>query len=409
MLKRVEIQRFMSCEDVVLEDIPPILVLVGRNGAGKTNLLRAIDWAARCATDAPFPVGHPFSPWEQGDAAHVLLKMDLADAEYTYEIAFKVVYLEGPPNVEFSFTERLWVDRRDAAPTLVDKGPDLLLDRRNEEIRLGGRSDVLRVGRTAPALPSVAALLPADDRALGDLTRVLNFLAGIRYYPLDEPNNPGSPGQTAFISQQQYASWLSETKGILRPQDSPVMPILHMWLERRPDFDVLVHLLGDKGLDLVEGIEVHPVEVPAGFGEGCRQEGAVYRHVLAGGWLAAPAYHRLPVRKPVSSTRRVLRILVSLTYDRSSVMLLEQPEDSIHAALMRKLIGLLKTNADGRTLIVASHAASVFNSLEPENLRLVAMVAGQTKVRSLKAQEIDTARKFMSSDGTLAEFMELME
>ena len=71
--------------------------------------------------------------------------------------------------------------------------------------------------------------------------------------------------------------------------------------------------------------------------------------------------------------------------------------------------GLLKTNADGRTLIVASHAASVFNSLEPENLRLVAMVAGQTKVRSLKAQEIDTARKFMSSDGTLAEFMELME
>jgi predicted ATPase len=37
-------------------------------------------------------------------------------------------------------------------------------------------------------------------------------------------------------------------------------------------------------------------------------------------------------------TRRVLHLIVSLILDRSSLMLVEHPEDSIHRGLMRKLM-----------------------------------------------------------------------
>ncbi len=50
MLTRVEISKFRSCEDLVLDNLGPMTVLVGRNGAGKTNILRGIEWAARTAT-----------------------------------------------------------------------------------------------------------------------------------------------------------------------------------------------------------------------------------------------------------------------------------------------------------------------------------------------------------------------
>ena len=47
-----------------------------------------------------------------------------------------------------------------------------------------------------------------------------------------------------------------------------------------------------------------------------------------------------------SGSQRLLGIVASLIYDHSAVMLLEHPEDGIHRALLRKLIGLLETYSD---------------------------------------------------------------
>jgi predicted ATPase len=90
-------------------------------------------------------------------------------------------------------------------------------------------------------------------------------------------------------------------------------------------------------------------------------------------------------------------------------MLLEQPEDSIHSGLMKKLIGLLRSNVDPTQLVVATHSPSVFNRLSPEEVRLVTMSDGSTDARQLTQRELEAAEKFITAEGSLAEFLDTVQ
>jgi len=53
VLKSVHIKNFRSCKDVTLEGLGHLSALVGRNGAGKTTILRAIEWKSS-SSSMPF-------------------------------------------------------------------------------------------------------------------------------------------------------------------------------------------------------------------------------------------------------------------------------------------------------------------------------------------------------------------
>src|SRR5947209_8138786 len=50
MLRRVQINHYRSCKDVVIDGLSYVTALVGRNGSGKTNILRAIQRSAHTAS-----------------------------------------------------------------------------------------------------------------------------------------------------------------------------------------------------------------------------------------------------------------------------------------------------------------------------------------------------------------------
>lgn len=110
-----------------------------------------------------------------------------------------------------------------------------------------------------------------------------------------------------------------------------------------------------------------------------------------------------------AGTQRVIRILVSLIFDQSAVMLLEHPEDGIHRGLLRKLIDVLQKYANQSQLIVSSHSSVVFDTLDPGTVRLVTMGEGNTKVRSLTPEELGVAGRFLEEDGSLSDFLETVE
>lgn len=105
----------------------------------------------------------------------------------------------------------------------------------------------------------------------------------------------------------------------------------------------------------------------------------------------------------------MLYLMLALLLDGSSTMLVEQPEDGIHPALLAKLIDLLKVNADPTQIILASHSPTVLSQLQPSDVRLVEMVDGSTRVRALTEVEVSRAQDYMQRDGSLAEFLELIQ
>src|SRR5579862_5176180 len=84
MLKEVCVDNFRSCVAVRIQNIGSMLALLGRNGTGKTNILRAIGWAARSATATE--ALHP-----EGQRRKVTLQVDLVDQQFEYCIATRRV------------------------------------------------------------------------------------------------------------------------------------------------------------------------------------------------------------------------------------------------------------------------------------------------------------------------------
>jgi predicted ATPase len=91
-------------------------------------------------------------------------------------------------------------------------------------------------------------------------------------------------------------------------------------------------------------------------------------------------------------------------------MLLEHPEEGIHRGLLRKLVDLLRDYSDQTQLIVTSHSPVVFNTLDPESVRLVTMEnEGLTKVRALSPDELGVADRYLEEEGSLSDFLETVE
>ncbi len=87
-------------------------------------------------------------------------------------------------------------------------------------------------------------------------------------------------------------------------------------------------------------------------------------------------------------------------------MLLEQPEDSLHQGLTKKVIGLLRQNAEPSQLIISSHSSALLNKVRPEEIRIVSLREGFTSVRKLSPDELQIAADFMNNEGPLYEFLQ---
>jgi hypothetical protein len=202
--------------------------------------------------------------------------------------------------------------------------------------------------------------------------------------------------------------WLKRYQETGDAGDSMPMRIIHMSLQKPEDFQALKSMMGSNGLGLIEKIEVIKHTLPSGSGTSSDRRGLHYfvrYYPSAGDGLGdGLSYGELSL-----GTRRVIRAIASLLFDSSSVMLIEQLEDGLHPGLARKVVGLMRQNALGAQLILASHSSALLNSLNPEEIRLVSLLDGSTNVQKLSARELKAAGKFMDEEGPLYDFLEMVQ
>jgi hypothetical protein len=245
------------------------------------------------------------------------------------------------------------------------------------------------------------SVLPPDSDVARVVRPFVSALDAVRYYPLTEDGN------TTLITPTMYEGWLVHYRATGDPGPSVLMRLLHVALERQEDFDEIRSLLGPDGLGLLDDVDLRTYE---GRDKEGKKDGQKFY------WLGfVPSMQGGDSGRPFgfedlsSGTRRITRMIVSLIFDQSTVMLLEHPEDGIHRGLLRKLIDVLRAYSDRCQLIIASHSAVVFDTLDPKSVRLVTMSDGKTGVRVLTPEELDAARKYLEEEGTLSDFLEVVE
>jgi predicted ATPase len=385
MLTSVHIKNFRSCKDVKLEGLGPMVGLVGRNAAGKTTILEAIrQVAADALSNEAFSLKLEPGPLRV-EENEVELEVSVTDHRYRYRLEGR-----GSETIDVrAETEPTW--------TRVVARDGQTLD----AVQVGRR---FTISREIAAMAALAAVLPQDDVLNQTLAPLRDVLSRVRYYPghdveRDEKGNRAAE-PSGLIHRDDFLHWAKTAKATEPSDPSILMRLLYAALRDPSRFDELERLMGAHGLHLLRGIRIKnysdqaagdtylSVEfLPSGVGE----RDGVSLFALSGG------------------TRRILYLLVGLLFDRRSVMLIEQPEDGIHPGLLVKVVDLLRVNADPTQIIIASHSPVVLSSMQPKDVRLVSIHDGSTEVRGLTDSELERAQKYMQVDGTLAEYLELIQ
>ncbi len=394
MLTQIRIQNFRLCRDVHIENAGRIVALVGRNGAGKSNVFQAIATTARMATLSESPGAGEFRPGRQpGSVTLEFIADDSTAYRYVREVAGAQPRRPGG-TIAPIITERLSYKEGD---TWV-----LGVDRNGGVVTLAGQDRPLPIGDFTPCLPAVATLLPATDPVVQRIEPARSFLSALRYYPLDEPVAAGD--EDRVIPHQEYAAWLATYKSTKSGGDSVLMRLVHMQLTNSGDLDTLGQLLGQDGLGLIDKVNVRTLPPPGA--QASPDDTYYFVRFIPSRGSAAPVWVRYDDLS--LGTRRAIRIFISMLFDKSTVMLIEQPEDGLHQGMTKKVVGLLRENADAQ-LFMSSHSSALLNQLLPDDVRIVFLHDGFTVVRPLTPKERDAAVKFMNDEGPLYDFIEPLQ
>jgi len=151
-----------------------------------------------------------------------------------------------------------------------------------------------------------------------------------------------------------------------------------MWQRNKPLLQELTHLVGPDHLDLLSAIDV--LTFPTSTSKETVLDHQFIVLFTPGQGLGGSGL-QLSASQLSRGTRRILSLLSSLMFDQRAVVLLEEPEDSIHPGLLHKLLGLCRAYFADTQIIFSTHSQDVLNQLRPEELRLVTASDGATRAR----------------------------
>lgn len=403
MLKAVEIKNFRSCYSTRFDFDGTVCAISGRNGVGKSNILRAIEWVCESVVVADgIRLSSAGNSSEDLDELSIRFVLDLDEQTYDYQLTVP------------------WLNRRFRNPTLppqglreglriisADNASETIFERDGESIHLAGRAEPIRIPRSTPALASLFSLLAPDDSFRRHIELLTSFLGGMRYYSLDD-----RPDARDYVTEQAFNEWKFRYQSDGELTNSVAMRLIYMWQEAPELFAELIHILGPVGLDVVEQIDVMPME--RSFAQGASKDVTVSSTKLFMPMLKPSAHMggagRFFAFSDLSvGTRRVIRVIASMLFDKRSLMLMEQPEDSIHPGLLRKLIDQIRTYSFETQMLFTTHSLEVLDILRPEEILLATAPNGSTKVRKLTVDEIERAKEFLKTEGSLSEFLEPLD
>ena len=407
MLKRLTINNYRSCKEVVLDDLGEVTALIGRNSVGKSNVLKAISTLAQFACSSG-----PDAPAWKELPTQLALSTKLKE-EIPVSFNAEVVLPGGLYRYTVSAKGSHFIDIRKDKYKLEEsleyasegRKKEVVFKRSEEKLIVSARADPLNVGPCVATMTALASLLPASDPLLSITEPLRHFFSKVRYYPLDEP---AEMDPRAFIMEEEYRKWTTEYNASGNLGTDVPMQLVHLHQARPEALVELNDRLGKKGLRLIDEVTVSDMT------RNVDHKTAIYLYMIyfkispeAGGEGVSP----LPFGKLSQGTRRLVRLLTAMTMRDCSLMLIEHPEDGIHKGLVRKVAGLFTTGPGEGQIILSTHSDTLMNSLEPASIRFVSMEDGSTTVQKLGSEELAAASDYVNSDvgGTLSEFLHSVE
>ena len=403
-LTELSISHYKSVESVDLQDIPPITVLVGCNGAGKSNVVDVLRFLRDAVTQG---LDHAVSTrggiglirqYSPSKPYRITLQFRFHDEELAAPVSYELALTslrDGDFRVEREAGQ--WTEasniRLSSKLGLVHTEARKMAFTRNSEgdIKVTCDGKVLPLqGHKSPAIDSllIGQLFFTNETPFSVFfggSSLTDFISNIRFssiYPntLRQPAHP----DTDLVLKENGANWSS----ILR----------HLRKTAR----------GRQALDQIK--EMMQVVMPQ-LEDISTQAVGGFIHPRFKVREASGKVHYFDPSQISDGTLRILGILLALyNTPHPSLMVIEEPEQTVNPALLALLVDAFRESSERTQLFITSHSPHLVDLFPAEAIRVVDMRDGQTRVSRIRASQqaaikehLLSVEQIMSTDGLLPE------
>jgi len=377
-IKKLSLKRFRSILGAQIAFENP-LFLVGKNGAGKSNVLKALEFLGECMSNPLAAVFQNqggieavrYRSGTQNRPGNVAVRVDFEFLPATPCAGWYAFEIRAKEGVEFEVLREKCVVRANGTTHAFDRSRDFF------------KSSVAGI---EPALDPQALLLPliGGTRQFGPVTK---GLGSVRVFSI-QPK--------AIQEPQESNSGLS-----LKPDGSNLASVLKSLARERGALARLCELLRT----VVPGTaSVRPIKQGKKLSLEFRQE-----------WEdnGTPAVNqRLDGTRTVThdafsmsdGTLRALGILTAfLQKHRPTLVGLEEPEATIHPEALASILELIRSFSRDTQVVVTTLSPELLDAkwIEPENLRIVTWDKGVTQVLPLGEASVSSLREHLMGAGEL--------
>jgi len=326
-----------------------------------------------------------------------LLEKELREAGFGFSAKFTVVRKKARIIYKFSYAGKRKLHVRDSLRVESEGNSIQVFSKKTKSrLYLHGHKEPVFLPTDTSGLRYLIAIIFLDEKKpdfakealkyTGHLSDLFVQLFGVRYYAVQ--NQPA----LGLAYRKDFEEW-KEKSTPADPSTEFCYQYYDFYKNRRKDFEEYLSIM--KSLKLVDDIKLFELEpslpdkklrtlISWGF---VVKGGTIWFNMLSDG------------------TKRLIRLLFQVFYDKPSLVLIEEPESSIHWALQGKLLSVLQEYSDNRRILFSTHSEQVLNHLGPEHLIYLYNEEGKTKTKYVTQKQIARIHKFLTDIGPLGEYV----
>lgn len=392
MIKRIQLKHYRSAEDTSIDLQPDLSVLIGPNGSGKTTILRAFLLLRSLALEGPDAIFRRESSDEVADECRLKVSFVHAAKTATLNAVIGILTDEANSDVVLS-SKQTW-----SGLTKSKKRPEIPL-------WVMRASSVRRYGIMLSHYAQVHGPLriPEDSRDL--LTTIAEEVADIKYYSASQFTDPARCPVSFEVEQDGNLR-----RGVRVRGHSKFLYDLHNCRETDA-YEEFINIIGPEGVGLVDDInfqEIRTSSIEYSVRSGGRI-GQRKREKL----LVVPQFiigrNSLSPNQLSEGTFKTIALLFYLVTQKSSILLVEEPEVCVHHGLLASIVELIRTYSKNRQIVLSTHSDFVLDQVEPRQVYKVSRTsAAGTKITSLRksvtGREFAALKKYLAREGNLGEY-----
>ena len=350
-IESLKILNYRSCIDTRIDLQPDLSVLIGPNGTGKTTVLTAFFLLQSLAVETPFPteVEEALNPCRlkasfkyNGSRAVLRTDIQLRTDESNKDVILKAIQSWNAK--EFTGSSRgikvpLWLAHREFF-----------------------RYELPRLYRFRLRSSSHQEPLPPQFKPV--IKAIGTFLQEMKYYSASQFTNPSLCPVSFEVEQEGSRRRAVRLRGHGRF-------LYDLYKARQTlSYAQFLQVIGPSGVDLIN--EIRFKEIPTSSVDYQVRSGGQIQKRTQEKLLVVPQFvigkNALSPSQLSEGTFKTITLLFYLMTEKSSVLLIEEPEVCVHHGLLTSIVELIKTYSKQKQIILSTHSDFVLDQIEPRHL-----------------------------------------